>query len=192
MEKKYEQLEITDAFIFSKVMNNYKLARRLVEKLMGKYIKNIVCPKNNIVVYSDGKKGISLEVKGFDEGNEVWNVRIFLCKEDIFGAGKSVYRFEEQCTDVPELILENGRKQIFVCAIPQTAEKEENEDIKAFLYYLMNSSDKRNNFARMLDDEVRRVRANVTYKKEYRNLLQAETEMNQRIYAESRRSGNKR
>lgn len=186
MDRKFEQLTMKDAFVLSKVMGNYKLARRLLEKLAGSKIRNIRHPKNNIVVRSDGTQGIRLEMHVFDEETKVQFVNLFIYTEDVFDGGRGIYRFEEQCVEIPGLTLESGEKRIFVCATPQTAEQEENEDIKAFLYYIMNPRDKRNNFVRMMDDEVRRVLHNSLYKKEYQRLLQEETEESQRIYARSR------
>lgn len=189
MDRKFEHLTMKDAFMLSKVMGNYKLARRLLEKLTGSKIKNILHPKKNIVMRSDGTKGIRLEIHVFDEKTTVQFVNLFMYTEDIFGGGRGVYRFEEQCLEIPGLTLESGEKQIFVCATIQAAEQEENEDIRAFLFYIMNPTDKRNNFVKMLDDEVRRVRHNSLYKKEYQRLLQEETEENQRIFARNRQWG---
>lgn len=190
MDRKLEQLTLKDAFMLSKVMKNYKLARRLLETLTGYKIKNILHPKNTIVTRDDGMQGIRLEMHVFDEKTKVQFVNLFIYTEDIFGEGRSVYLFEERCVEIPELTLEHGERRVFVCATSQTAEQEANENVKALLYYIMNPKDKRNNFARMLDDEVRRVQHNSLYKKEYQRLLQEKTEENQRIYARSRCKSN--
>ncbi len=192
MDRKFEQLTILDAFMLSKVMGNYKLAKRLFEPLTGCKIKDIVYPKNNIVERDNGKKGICLEVHTLNGRSKKLLIQLFIYTEDIFDAGRGVYRFEEQCVEEPGIKLDKGSMQIFICATPEAAEKETNEDVQAFLYYLMNPGDKRNNYIKMINDELRRVRMNTMYKKEYRRYLQEETEASQRLYAQSLLAENKR
>lgn len=184
MDRKFEQLNVYDAFMLSKVMGNYKLAKRILEPLTGCKIKNIVCGKNNIVEGIDGKKGICLEAHIFGERSKKVFIHLFLYNEDIFGAGRGVYRFEERCVEEPEIALDKSTMQIFVCATVETAAKETNEEIQALLYYLLNPGERRSNSIKMLNDELRRIQKNTLYQKEYRRYLQEETEANQRIYAQ--------
>lgn len=185
MDRKFEQLAISDAFILSKVMRHYKLAKRLLESLLECKIKDIVHPQNNIVERDDGKKGICLEVHTSERKSKILLLHLFLYEEDIFGAGRGVYRFAEQCMEDPGIKLDKEFMQIFVCATTETAEQEKNAEVQAFLYYLMNPREKRNNHIKMLHDELRRVRENILYKKEYRRYVQEETEESQRLYAQS-------
>ncbi len=185
MDRMFEQLTVFDAFMLSKVMGNYKLAKRLLEPLIGCKIKDIICEGSGIVERSGGKKGICLEVSTFDGKSKNMMIHLFLYTEDIFGAGRGVYRFEEQCVEEPGIVLDKGFMQIFVCATAETAEKERSDEVKAFLYYLINPGERRNNCIKMLNDELRRVRQNVQYKKEYRQYIQEETEASQRRYAKS-------
>lgn len=185
MDRMFEQLTVFDAFMLSKVMGNHKLAKRLLEPLIGCKIRDVICPQCSIVERDDGKKGICLEVSTFSEKSKRIMIHLFLYTEDIFGAGRGVYRFEEQCVEEPGIVLDKGFMQIFVCATAGTAGKETNEEIKAFLYYLVNPGERRNNCIKMLNDELRRVRQNSQYKKEYRHYMQEETEASQRRYARS-------
>lgn len=185
MDRMFEQLTVFDAFMLSKVMGNHKLAKRLLEPLIGCKVKDVVCVGRNIVERDDGKKGICLEVSTFGGKSKKMMLHLFLYAEDIFGAGRGVYRFEEQCVEEPGIVLDKGFMQIFVCATAETAEKERNEEIQAFLYYLLNPGEKRNNCIKMLNDELRRVRQNTQYKKEFRHYIQEETEASQRHYARS-------
>lgn len=41
-------------------------------------------------------------------------VIIFITQEDIFGKDLAMYTFREQCAEVPELLLEDGRSKIFL------------------------------------------------------------------------------
>lgn len=191
MDRKYEQLTIMDVFILGKVLENMKLGRRLMEKLTGRKIRYIVYPKNNIISRRDGTQGIYMEIHIHEEARKVQNVRLFLCGEDKFRFGCPIYRFEDRCKELPQLKLDGGLLQIFVAYTDKLEEQVQDEDVRAFLYYMKNPKDKRTNFVKMLDDEVRRIKMNKLFKKEYEAMQREETEMQQRAYAQARKKGKK-
>lgn len=183
MDRGYENLTIQDAFILSKVMANVKTAKRLMELLTGQKIYKIQYDKNNIVECVAGTKGISVELHMADAGQSVWKTELYLATRDVFKEGRAVYHFRERCDGVSRLELPGGIHRIFVCATKESAETVKDEELKAFLNYMLNPEERGSNLVKMLDDEVKRIKANRTYEKEYRQMRYEETEANQRDFA---------
>ncbi len=192
MEKKYEQLTVMDAFILSKVLENQRLARHLMEKLTGMKIRHIVYPPKNIVERRDGTKGVYMEMHLHNPERSVCSVQLFLCEKDIFRYGLHVYHFVNRCEEIPVLTLDGGLHRIFVCLSDDLEEEGGDEEIKALLHYMKDAADRRTNHIKMLDSEVRRVRQNIQFRKEYEELIREKTEIQQRVYAETKRGGNKK
>lgn len=185
MDRGYESLTIQDAFILSKVMANVKTAKRLMELLTGQKIYEIQYEKNNIVECVEGTKGISAELHMADAWQSVWKAELYLATQDFFKEGKTVYHFRERCDEVPRLELPGGIHRIFVCATQETVETVKDVGMKAFLNYMLNPVERGSNLVKMLDDEVKRIKANRTYEKEYRQMRYNETEASQRAYAKT-------
>lgn len=183
MDRGYESLTIQDAFILSKIMANVKTAKRLMELLTGQKIYKIQYDKNNIVECVAGTKGISVELHMADAKQSVWKTELYLATRDVFKEGRAVYHFRERCGEVLRLELPGGIHRIFVCATKESTEIVKDEGLKAFLNYMLNSEERGSNLVKMLDDEVKRIKANRTYEKEYRQMRYEETEANQRDFA---------
>ncbi|MBP3284728.1 MAG: hypothetical protein J6M02_04445 [Clostridia bacterium] len=183
MDRGYESLTIQDAFILSKIMANVKTAKRLMELLTGQKIYKIQYDKNNIVECVAGTKGISVELHMADAKQSVWKTELYLVARDIFKEGRAVYHFRERCDGVTRLELPGGIHRIFVCATKESTEIVKDEGLKAFLNYMLNPEERGSNLVKMLDDEVKRIKANRTYEKEYRQMRYEETEANQRDFA---------
>ncbi len=183
MDRGYESLTIQDAFILSKVMANVKTAKRLMELLTGQKIYRVQYDKNNIVECVEGTKGISVELHMADAGQSVWKTELYLVARDIFKEGRTVYHFRERCDGVTRLELPGGVHRFFVCATKESAETVKDEGLKAFLNYMLNPEERESNLVKMLDDEVKRIKANRAYEKEYRQMRYEETEANQRDFA---------
>ena len=183
MDRGYESLTVQDAFILSKIMANAKTAKRLMKLLTGQKIYKIQYDKNSIVECVAGTKGISVELHMADAGQSVWKTELYLVARDIFKEGRTVYHFRERCDGVTRLELPGGIHRIFVCATKESAETVKDEELKVFLNYMLNSEERGSNLVKMLDDEVKRIKANRTYEKEYRQLRYEETEANQRDFA---------
>lgn len=192
MEKKYEQLTIMDAFVLSKVLLNQRLARHFMEKFTGLRIRHIVYPDKNIVERRDGTKGVYMELHLHNKERSVCSVQLFLCEKDLFRAGLSIYHFKNRCEEIPELTLDGGLHRIFICITEDPERGEPDDEVKAFLYYMKDASDKRTNHVKMLDSEVCRVKTNVQFRKEYEAIVREETEARQRAYAEAKRNANKK
>ena len=183
MDRGYESLTIQDAFILSKIMANVKTAKRLMELLTGQKIYKIQYDKNNIVECVVGTKGISVELHMADAKQSVWKTELYLATRDVFKEGRAVYHFRERCGEVPRLELPGGVHRFFVCATKESTEIVKDEGLKAFLNYMLNPEERGSNLVKMLDDAVKRIKANRTYEKEYRQMRYEETEANQRDFA---------
>lgn len=183
MDRGYESLTIQDAFILSKVMANVKTAKRLMELLTGQKIYKIQYDKNNIVECVAETKGISVELHMADAKQSVWKTELYLATRDVFKEGRAVYHFRERCDGVTRLELPGGVHRFFVCATKESTETVKDEELKAFLNYMLNSEERKSNLVKMLDDEVKRIKANRTYEKEYRQMRYEETEASQRDFA---------
>ncbi len=183
MDRGYESLTIQDAFILSKVMANVKTAKRLMELLTGQKIYKIQYEKNNIAECVEGIKGISVELHMADAVQSVWKTELYLVMRDVFKEGRAVYHFRERCDEVPRLELPGSVHKIFVCATQETSEAVKDEGLRVFLNYMINPEERGSNPVKMLDDEVKRIKANRIYEKEYRQMLYEETEASQRDFA---------
>jgi len=183
MDRGYESLTIQDAFILSKIMANVKTAKRLMELLTGQKIYKIQYEKNNIVECVVGTKGISVELHMADAKQSVWKAELCIANRDVYKEWRVGYQFRDRSSDVPRLELPGGIHRIFVCATKESTEIVKDEGLKAFLNYMLNPEERGSNLVKMLDDEVKRIKANRTYEKEYRQMRYEETEANQRDFA---------
>ena len=75
--KKYEELDITDAFMFSKVMCDEKICRPLLEEILNIKIKKIVyLDYEDTVKITYASKGIRMDIYVEDEEETVYNLEM--------------------------------------------------------------------------------------------------------------------
>ena len=75
--KKYEDLVITDDFMFGKVMRHPQRCRKLLEMLLEVKIREVVFLEDQESMNPDyAAKGIRMDVYLEDAGNAVYNVEI--------------------------------------------------------------------------------------------------------------------
>ena len=75
--KKYEDLTITDDFMFGKVMHHPERCRKLLEILLGVKIKEVVFLDEQDSMNPDyAAKGVRLDIYLEDAGNTVYNVEM--------------------------------------------------------------------------------------------------------------------
>ena len=75
--KKYEELELRDDFMFSRVMSNPKFVKPLLETILGVKIRKIVYPQTQKTIdLSLQAKGIRLDVYVEDDQNTVFNLEM--------------------------------------------------------------------------------------------------------------------
>lgn len=89
---------------------------------------------------------------------------LFICLEDPFEEGLPVYTFENVCEECPELVLDDGTKKIFYNA--GSADKEENEELRALLNFV-GSSESTDNFTERLQDLITQIKQREANKTEY-------------------------
>ena len=75
--KKYEELELRDDFMFSRIMSNPKCVKPLLETILGVKIRKIVYPQTQKTIdLSLQAKGIRLDVYVEDDQNTVFNLEM--------------------------------------------------------------------------------------------------------------------
>ena len=75
--KKYEELDITDPFIFAKVMSEKELCKPLLENILNIKIRDIVYVDYEETIQMTAKsKGIRLDIYVEDDDNTVFNLEM--------------------------------------------------------------------------------------------------------------------
>ena len=75
--KKYEELDITDPFIFAKVMSEKELCKPLLENILNIKIRDIVYVDYEATIQMTAKsKGIRLDIYVEDDNNTVFNIEM--------------------------------------------------------------------------------------------------------------------
>lgn len=75
--KKYEELELRDDFMFSRIMSNPKFVKPLLETILGVKIRKIVYPQTQKTIdLSLQAKGIRLDVYVEDDQNTLFNLEM--------------------------------------------------------------------------------------------------------------------
>ena len=75
--KKYEELDITDPFIFAKVMSEKELCKPLLENILKIKIRDIVYVDYEETIQMTAKsKGIRLDIYVEDDNNTVFNLEM--------------------------------------------------------------------------------------------------------------------
>lgn len=85
MNKKLQELDLKDDFLFAKVMSDKEICKELLEKLLEVKINRIEMPENqktiDILLES---KGIRLDIYVQDENSTVYNIEMQRCDKKIF------------------------------------------------------------------------------------------------------------
>ena len=119
---------------------------------------------------------------------------IIICCFDLYGKGLHRYTFTNRCTEMPEIVMDDGVKYI---VLNTTSLKDDvDEELKAFLDYVNGNDVKGDEFIEELDDAVKRARLNKEWRREFMMMDQIKLE-NQEIgriegREEGREEGQKR
>ena len=116
--------------------------------------------------------------KGKDYNQLKKSYVIFICNYDPFNRGRCIYRFENLCTDDPELKLGDDTAIIIVNPYG-TNDGKMGRGFAAFLEYLR-SGKATDSYTESLAEEVDSVRASEEWRREYMLLLERDRE-NQNI-----------
>ncbi len=75
--KKYEELDITDSFMFAKVMSNKDLCKTMLEQILNIKIREIkYLDYEDTIQISLGSKGVRLDIYVEDDENTVFNLEM--------------------------------------------------------------------------------------------------------------------
>ena len=75
--KKYEELDITDLFMFAKVMSNKDLCKTMLEQILNIKIREIkYWDYEDTIQISLGLKGVRLDIYVEDDENTVFNLEM--------------------------------------------------------------------------------------------------------------------
>ena len=173
--KSYEELELSDDFMFAKVMQNIvylEEQKTLDVAANAKSVRmDVYAADENQTIYDiemqTGKKkhlpkrsryyqGI-IDIDETDKGIEYQSLNksyvIFICTFDPFDAGRHIYSFENRCIQDLNLELGDGTGKIFLSAVGR--QNDVSAEMKAFLEYLSKKTIE-TDFVHRLDREVQK------------------------------------
>ena len=210
-KKPFDELTITDNYMFQTVMADPKHVRPLLEMVIGKKIRKIevLTPEKTVETGYDSR-GIRMDVYVEDDENTIYDVEmqasrkrflgkrfryyqssidvdivnkgddfgalkdsfiIFVTTYDPFGMSWYMYPFETICSWDSSIKMKDHAKRI-ILNTKGTKDKEGHEvsdEIKAMLSYMDGNAPK-SDYARLLDNAVKKVKDNQKRRHEYMNL----------------------
>ena len=203
--EKWESLTLGNGFIFSKVMLNESICKRVIEATTDlppieriEYIEaektidvRIDSKSVRLDVYVQDGHGTAYNIelqavdtkelpersryyqsvvdldlidKGMDYVDISDSYIIFICREDIFNRGLKRYTFKYRCLELDDLFLDDGTTKIFLNSKGITGDiNEDTQDVLAHIEGVIGESE----FAKTLDNEVKRVKSNKNWRAEY-------------------------
>lgn len=168
MAKRYEELTISDDFIFGRTMGDKVLCHDVLERMLEKRVGTLedIQPQREFQYTVDGKP-VRLDMYARDRKSykELPEGKVlFLCTFDPFGLGYAKYSFENLCKEDRELCLNDGTEKIFYnCAC--NSEKVP-ENLKE-LYDYIRDGKVGGDLTRRMDEAVRMARENEEWRSEY-------------------------
>ena len=125
--------------------------------------------------YYQGVIDLNLIEKGDDYDTLPESVIVFICAFDYFGKKLPFYVFENRCEALPELLLGDGARKIFVN--PYGDRKGLVEDVAHFLDYIKDNR-AADEFTRELEQAVEKARTHKEWEVEYMNWRAYEMDVN--------------
>ena len=200
-QKKFEELELRDDFIFGKVMRN----KAINITYQGKSVRLDVyveddkhsiynaemqqkgdeenirqLPKRSR--YYQGMIDLNLIEKGLPYTALNTSYVIFICTFDPFGKGNYQYTFRTLCQEDTTFALEDGTTRIFFNTKGNLEEAP--EELRELLQYI-ETNQPEGTFTKQLDHEVERAKQNEKWRREYMKELLHDFDMKE----EGRREG---
>lgn len=225
--KTWENLDITDDFLFGKVMRNPEICKRMIEAILDIKIERIEYPEEQKVIdMTADSKSVRLDVYVKDTKDVIYNIEmqpvkkdnlpkrsryyqgmidlnliekgdsyknlnqsyvIFICCFDLFGRNRCKYTFENHCIEEPDIPLEDGTVKIFLNSKGNSFGL--NATLRAFLSYINNGTLSENTFITLLDNEIKKARKNLEWRREYMTLFMRDQENQELGRAEGRQEG---
>lgn len=222
--KTWENLDITDDFLFGKVMRNPEICKQMIEAILDIKIERIEYPEEQKVIdMTADSKSVRLDVYVKDTKDVIYNIEmqpvkrdnlpkrsryyqgmidlnliekgdsyknlnqsyvIFICCFDLFGRNRCKYTFENRCIEEPDIPLEDGTVKIFLNSKGDLSGL--NATLRAFLSYINNGTLSENTFITLLDNEIKKARENLEWRREYMTLFMRDQENQELGRAEGR------
>lgn len=222
--KTWENLDITDDFLFGKVMRNPEICKQMIEAILDIKIERIEYPEEQKVIdMTADSKSVRLDVYVKDTKDVIYNIEmqpvkrdnlpkrsryyqgmidlnliekgdsyknlnqsyvIFICCFDLFGRNRCKYTFENRCIEEPDIPLEDGTLKIFLNSKGDLSGL--NATLRAFLSYINNGTLSENTFITLLDNEIKKARENLEWRREYMTLFMRDQENQELGRAEGR------
>lgn len=129
-----------------------------------------VQPRNNLpkrARYYQDLIDLNLLDKGHDYSELPDNIVIFVCDFDPFKDNQMLYSYENRRTSKPEIPLDDGTLKVFLNlkGVPDG----ETVELQKLIHY-MNTGEATSEYTRALDNEIRIVRSNARWRREYMTL----------------------
>lgn len=134
--------------------------------------------------YYQGRIDLNLIEKGDSYKNLNQSYVIFICCFDLFGRNRCKYTFENRCIEEPDIPLEDGTLKIFLNSKGDLSGL--NATLRAFLSYINNGTLSENTFITLLDNEIKKARENLEWRREYMTLFMRDQENQELGRAEGR------
>lgn len=127
---------------------------------------------------------LNLIEKGDSYKNLNQSYVIFICCFDLFGRNRCKYTFENRCIEEPDIPLEDCTLKIFLNSKGDLSGL--NATLRAFLSYINNGTLSENTFITLLDNEIKKARENLEWRREYMTLFMRDQENQELGRAEGR------
>ena len=125
--------------------------------------------------YYQGMIDLNLLERGADYKELKKSYVIFICPFDQFQEGLHKYTFENQCKEIPELVLGDESTKIFLCAGGHA--DDVSDEMKDFLNWLTTGQTGNSQFVNKLENAVLKAKKHEEWKVEYMTLLMRDNEM---------------
>jgi predicted transposase/invertase (TIGR01784 family) len=139
--------------------------------------------------YYQGMIDLNLIQKGADYDDLPESVILFICTFDFFGKGLPIYSFENRCEVMPELLLGDGAKKVFVN--PDGSRESLSKEAVSLLDYIRDGKPT-DAFTSELEQEVQNARTHKDWEVEYMQWRAYEMDVNRgmkRARAEGKTEG---
>ena len=191
MAKNYEELTITDDFMFGKVMEDKVLCHDLLECLLGQPVGELqdVQSERRFRYPSDGKP-IRLDVYTGDNEHtydtEMQNLNHHTIEELELPKRSAKYSFENRCREESELVLSDGTEKFFFNCSCRSEDVP--EELRA-LYEYIQEGKVNSELTGRLEEAVEKARRNEKWRSEYVKELILEDDIREEGRAEGREEG---
>ena len=167
--KTWDELTIRDNFLFLKVMQNKRLCKHLIEKILGIRIRQISYPvtEKAIDIRYDSKS-VRLDVFVEDDEGVLYDIEMQTTDGDTPDELPKRARCYQAMMDNPKLKMGDETTKIFLNS--QGNREELDADIAAFLDYV-NGLAAKGHFAKSIDQEVQKVKEHKETRWEYMTLM---------------------